>query len=598
MMPDANVDDWGVKQMATTTQVGAETKQPRSPRDATAGGGPPVTGDHFAGDMRGSIERAFLRAGGLSREAVRRRPIIGICSSWSELNPCNMGLRDLAESVKRGVTAAGGTAVVFPTISLAENFIVPTTMLLRNLMAMDVEEMIRCSPIDGVVLLSGCDKTVPAQLMGAASAGKPAIMLTAGPRSCGQFQGRPVVTSDVWTLGPDRIMGRIDDEEWDELEGVFAPTVGVCNVMGTATTMAIATEVLGMALPGSAVVPAVESRRRDLAERTGARAVELARGGTRPEEVMTQNAFDNALCVLAATGGSTNEFIHLEAIAGRLGVSLGLDRFARIGAKTPQVLGVRPSGDFSLEDFDHAGGVPALLAVLEPLLDRDSVLGDGRTVTEVSAAVRSAKPRPNRCLRSLEDPFEPESGLVVLRGSLAPRGAIFKRSAAPRALWTHRGPAVVFDYHTAQARTQDPDLHATPDSVIVLRNAGPVGAPGMPEIDFVPIPKALREAGITELVCVTDGRMSGTEGGATALHVTPETAVGGPIGLIRDSDEIVLDATTGTLDLLVEDRELARRATEARPSASPARRGYERLYLDHVLQADQGCDFDFLVDRT
>jgi dihydroxy-acid dehydratase len=548
--------------------------------------------------MRGSIERAFLRAGGLGREAVRRRPIIGICSSWSELNPCNMGLRDLAESVKSGVTAAGGTAVVFPTISLAENFIVPTTMLLRNLMAMDVEEMIRCSPIDGVVLLSGCDKTVPAQLMGAASAGKPAIMLTAGPRSCGQFQGRAVVTSDVWTLGPDRIMGRIDDDEWDELEAVFAPTVGVCNVMGTATTMAVATEVLGMALPGSAVVPAVESRRSDLAERTGVRAVELARAGIRPESVMTQSAFDNALCVLAATGGSTNELIHLEAIAGRLGISLGLDRFAGIGEMTPQVLGVRPSGAFSLEDFDHAGGVPALLAVLEPLLDRASVLGDGRTVAEVSAAVRSAKPRPNPCLRSLEDPFQPESGLVVLRGSLAPRGAVFKRSAAPRALWTHRGPAVVFDYHTAQTRAQDPDLHASPDSVIVLRHAGPVGAPGMPEVDFVPIPAVLRKAGIAELVCVTDGRMSGTEGGATALHVTPEAAVGGPIGLVRDGDEIVLDATTGRLDLLVEDRELARRATEARPDASGARRGYERLYLDHVLQADQGCDFDFLVDRA
>jgi dihydroxy-acid dehydratase len=582
--------------MATRTAGVNDQVQARSPRDATAGGGPPVNGDHFAGDMRGSIERAFLRAGGLGKEAVRRRPIIGICSSWSELNPCNMGLRDLAESVKRGVTAAGGTAVVFPTISLAENFIVPTTMLLRNLMAMDVEEMIRCSPIDGVVLLSGCDKTVPAQLMGAASAGKPAIMLTAGPRSCAQFQGRPVVTSDVWTLGPDRIMGRINDEEWDELEGVFAPTVGVCNVMGTATTMAIATEVLGMALPGSAVVRAVESRRSDLAERTGVRAVELARAGTRPEEVMTQNAFDNALCVLAATGGSTNELIHLEAIAGRLGMPLGLDRFASIGEKTPQVLGVRPSGHFSLEDFDHAGGVPALLAVLEPLLERDSVLGDGRTVAKVCAAVRSAKPRPNPCLRSLEDPFEPESGLVVLRGSLAPRGAIFKRSAAPRALWTHRGPAVVFDFHTAQERTQDPDLHASPGSVIVLRNAGPVGAPGMPEIDFVPIPAVLRKANVTELVCVTDGRMSGTEGGATALHVTPEAAVGGPIGLIRDGDEIVLDATTGILDLLVDDQELARRATEARPSASTARRGYERLYLDHVLQADQGCDFDFLVD--
>jgi dihydroxy-acid dehydratase len=391
-------------------------------------------------------------------------------------------------------------------------------------------------------------------------------------------------------------MGRIDDEEWDELEGVFAPTVGVCNVMGTATTMAIATEVLGMALPGSAVVPAVESRRSDLAERTGVRAVELTRAGIRPDQMMTQGAFDNALCVLAATGGSTNELIHLEAIAGRLGVSLGLDRFAGIGEKTPQVLGVRPSGEFSLEDFDHAGGVPALLAVLEPLLDRDSVLGDGRTVAEVATAVRSAKPRPHPCLRSLEEPFEPESGLVVLHGSLAPRGAVFKRSAAPRALWTHRGPAVVFDYHTAQERAQDPDLDASPDSVIVLRYAGPVGAPGMPEVDFVPIPAVLRKA-TTELVCVTDGRMSGTEGGATALHVTPEAAVGGPIGLVRDGDEIVLDATTGRLDLLVEDRELARRGAEFRPNAWTARRGYERLYLDHVLQADQGCDFDFLVDH-
>jgi dihydroxy-acid dehydratase len=583
--------------MAEMTAGANDQVQRRSPRDATPGGGPPVTGDRFAGDMEGTIERALLRAGGMGKEAIRRRPVIGICSSWSELNPCNMGLRDLAESVKSGVTAAGGTAVVFPTISLNENMIVPTTMLLRNLMSMDVEEMIRCSPIDGVVLLAGCDKTVPAQLMGAASAGKPAIMLTAGPRSCGNFQGRPIDFSDVWTLVPDRIAGRITDEEWDQLEGVFAPTVGVCNVMGTATTMAIAAEILGMALPGSAAVPAVETRRRDLAERTGARAVELARAGTRPEDVMTPRAFDNAIRVLSATGGSTNEFIHLVAIAGRLGVTLGLDRFADIGEKTPLVLGVRPSGPFSLEDFDHAGGVPALLAVLEPLLDRDSVLGDGRTVAEVSAAARSATPRPHPCLRSLEDPFEPESGLVVLRGSLAPRGAVFKRSAAPRALWTHRGPAVVFDYHTAQERAQDPDLHASPDSIIVLRNAGPVGAPGMPEIDFIPIPAVLRNAGITELVCVTDGRMSGTEGGATALHVTPEAAVGGPIGLVRDGDEIVLDATTGRLDLLVDDQELARRAAETPPYALAARRGYERLYLDHVQQADQGADLDVLVDR-
>jgi dihydroxy-acid dehydratase len=572
--------------------------QAHSPRDAIAGGGPPFNGDHFAGDVVGTIERAFLRAGGLSKEEVRRRPIIGICSSWSELNPCNGALRDLAESVKAGVTAAGGTAVVFPTISLHENMIKPTTMLLRNLMAMDVEEMIRCSPIDGVVLLAGCDKTVPAQLMGAASAGKPAIMLTAGPRSCGYFQGRSLVTTDIWTLAPDRFAGRIDDQEWDEFEGVFAPTVGVCNVMGTATTMAIAAEALGMALPGSAVVPAVESRRRDLAERTGVRAVELARAGIRPEDIMTPDAFDNAIRVLSATGGSTNEFIHLVAIAGRLGVTLGLDRFADIGEQTPQVLGVRPSGPFALEDFDRAGGVPALLAVLEPLLDRDCVLGDGRTVAQVAAAVRAAKPRPHDCLRSLDDPFLDKSGLVVLRGSLAPRGAIFKRSAAPRKFWTHRGPALVFDYHTAHERAADPGLQASPDSVIVLRNAGIVGAPGMPEVDFVPIPAVLRKAGITELVCVTDGRMSGTEGGPTALHVTPEAAVGGPIGLVRDGDEIVLDATTGRLDLLVDEQELARRAAETPPSASTPLRGYERLHAQHVLQADQGCDLDFLVDQS
>lgn len=569
----------------------------RPPRDATAGGGAPATGDHFAGNVEGTIERAFLRAGGLSREEVRRRPIIGICSSWSELNPCNGGLRDLAESVKAGVTAAGGTAVVFPTISLNENMVRPTTMLLRNLMSIDVEEMIRCSPIDGVVLLAGCDKTVPAQLMGAASAGKAAIMLTAGPRGCGYFQGRSIVTTDIWDIAPERFAGRIDDQEWDELESTFAPTVGVCNVMGTATTMAIAAEILGMALPGSAAVPAVESRRRDLGERTGVRAVELARAGIRPDDRMTEDAFDNAIRVLSATGGSTNEFIHLVAIARRLGVTLGLDRFAEIGEQTPQVLGVRPSGPFALEDFDHAGGVPALLAVLEPLLNRDCVLGDGRTVAEVAADVRSAKPRPHDCLRSLDDPFLPKSGLVVLRGSLAPRGAIFKRSAAPRKFWTHRGPAVVFDYHTAHERAKDPELQASPDSVIVLRNAGIVGAPGMPEIDFVPIPANLLKAGITELVCVTDGRMSGTEGGPTALHVTPEAAVGGPIGLVRDGDEIVLDANTGTLDLLVDEQELARRAAEAPPRDSTPLRGYERLHAQHVLQADQGCDLDFLADH-
>ncbi len=558
-----------------------------------AGTSKPATGDVFADAIFGWPKRAFLRAGGLSREAVRRRPIIGICSSWSELNPCNMGLRDLAESVRRGVTAAGGTAVVFPTISLHEQLVAPTTMLLRNLMSMDVEEMIRCSPIDGVVLLAGCDKTGPAQLMGAASAGKPAIMLTAGPRGWARFRGAPVVTDDGWRLASEMLEGRVTLEERDNLEDVFCAGVGVCNVMGTANTMAVMAEALGMALPGSAVVPAAQARRSDLGERTGARVVELARAGITPDAVLTEAAFENALRVLVAMGGSTNAVIHLEAIARRLGLSLGLDRVQRISQQTPRVLGVRPSGAFSLEDFDEAGGVPALLRVLAPLLHRDAILGDGRTVAQVAEA---AAGRPNSCLRSLEDPFEPDGGLVVLRGSLAPRGSIFKRSAAPQELLTHRGPALVFDdYRRALERSLDPDLRATPDTVLVVRNAGPVGAPGMPEIDVIPIPISLRRAGVREMVCVTDGRMSGTQFGAVALHVTPEAAIGGPIHLVRDGDEIVLDARRGVLDLLVDEHELARRAHESQLRRPALSRGYEALYVNHVLQADEGCDLDLLV---
>jgi len=559
-----------------------------------AGTSRPLTGEAFADPWTGWPKRAFLRAGGLSRDAVRRRPVIGVCSSWSELNPCNMGLRELAESVRRGVTAAGGTAVVFPTISLHEQLVAPTTMLLRNLMAMDVEEMIRCSPIDGVVLLAGCDKTVPAQLMGAASAGKPAIMLTAGPRSWARFRGAPVVTDDGWTLVSELIEGRVSAEEWDQLEDVFCASCGVCNVMGTANTMAVLAETLGMALPGSAVVPAVQARRSDLAERTGARAVDLARAGLTPEAVLTREAFDNALRVLVAIGGSANAVIHLEAIARRLGLPLGLDHLQRISEQTPQVLGVRPSGTFSLEDLDEAGGVPAVLRVLAPLLHRDATLADGQTIAQVAD---SASGRPHPCLRSLEDPFEPDGALVVLRGSLAPRGAIFKRSAAPASLWTHRGPALVFDdYRTALERSLDPSLPATPDTVLVIRNAGPAGAPGMPEIDVIPIPVSLRQAGVRHLACVTDGRMSGTQHGAVALHVTPEAAAGGPIGLVQDGDEILLDARQGVLDLLVDEPELARRAAGYHPAPPAPRRGYEALYVQHVLQADQGCDLDFLTD--
>ena len=567
-----------------------------SSRSDVAGTSEPITGAIFSDPMAGGPKRMFLRAGGLSRQAVRRRPVIGICSSWSELNPCNLGLRDLAEAVRRGVTAAGGTALVFPTISLHEQLVAPTTMLLRNLMSMDVEEMIRCSPIDGVVLLAGCDKTVPAQLMGAASAGKPAIMLTAGPRSWARFRDAPVVTDDGWKLASEFLEGRLSAEEADELEDVFCASVGVCNVMGTANTMAVMAEALGMALPGTALVPAGHAQRASLGELTGARAVALAQAETAPEAVLTEAAFDNALRVLVAMGGSTNAVIHLEAIAGRLGLGLGLDRLERISAETPWVLGVRPSGPFSLEEFDEAGGVPALLRVLAPLLDGDAASGDGRTVGQVAERARG---RPHPCLRSMDDPFDRDGGLVVLRGSLAPRGSILKRSAAPPEMWTHRGPALVFDdYRTALERSFDPNLQATADTVLVVRNAGPVGAPGMPEIDVIPIPFSLRQGGVREMVCVTDGRMSGTQSGAVALHVTPEAAVGGPIGLVRDGDEIVLDARRGVLDLLVDEQELARRASEPRSGRPTPIRGYEALYVDHVLQADEGCDLDFLVDQV
>jgi len=459
---------------------------------------------------------------------------------------------------------------------------------------MDVEEMIRCSPIDGVVLLAGCDKTVPAQLMGAASAGKPAIMITAGPRSAARFRGKPVVTDDIWSIVPELLEGTLGLEEWDTLEDSFCASVGVCNVMGTANTMAVMAESLGMALPGSAVVPAVQSLRSDLAERTGARAVALALQGVTPDAVLTEDAFENALRVLVAVGGSTNAVIHLEAIARRLGLTLGLDRLERISDDTPRVLGVRPSGRFTLDDFDDVGGVPALLRVLAPLLHREATVGDGRTVAQVA---ETAGGRPNDCLRSLDDPFESDGGIVVLRGSLAPGGSIFKRSAAPSELWTHRGPALVFgDPFTTLERSLDSSLHATPDTVLVVRNAGPVGAPGMPEIETVPVPISLRQAGVRDMVCVTDGRMSGTQFGAVALHVTPEAGIGGPIGLVRDGDEIVLDARRGVLDLLVDEREIARRAIERPQTRATPVRGYEALYVEHVLQADQGCDLDFLVD--
>ena len=549
------------------------------------------SGDAFtASDRDGFLHRAFMRGTGRSPESVRRRPVIGICTSWSELNPCNSGLRQLAEAVKRGVTEAGGFPLEFPTISLAEPFIRPTTLYLRNLMAMDVEEMVTASPIDAVVLLGGCDKTVPAQLMGAVSSGKPAIALTAGPRATGRWAGKPLTIDDLWPLSDRRRNGELDDSQWSALEGCLIPGAGTCNVLGTAITMALIAETLGMALPGSALLPATSAARAAAAEATGRRVVDLARSGQPPTRYITPASLENAFRVLCAVGGSTNAVIHLEAIAGRCGHRLGLEAMQDWSRTTPVLADVRPSGPHLLEDLQDAGGLPAVLSELAPLLHTDALAGTGEEWHDVLARThRGVGP----ALRTAADPVFPSGALVMLRGTLAPHGAVFKRSGADPRLWHHRGPAVVFDgVADLNARIDDPDLDVDENSVLVLRGAGPLGGPGMPEVGQLPIPRKLLRKGVTDLVRISDARMSGTATGAVVLHIAPESAAGGPLALVADGDLIMLDVTTGRLDLDVDAEELARR-TAAPPPAPPAR-GYAALYHQHILQSPQGCDFDFL----
>ncbi|MEU8803260.1 dihydroxy-acid dehydratase [Spirillospora sp. NPDC048819] len=543
------------------------------------------------GGAGGMVLRSWLHAEGFGASASAR-PVIGICTSWSELNPCNAGLRDVGAAVKRGVLRAGGLPLEFPTISLGENFLTPTAMLLRNLMAMDVEEMTARSPVDGVVLLGGCDKTLPAQLMGVASAGKPALVVPAGPRLESRFRGRPLVTDDYWDLAAQRVAGRLPAAEWACLETCLNISPGTCNVMGTATTMAVVAEALGMSLPGAALIPAVDGRRFQLAEATGAVAVAAVEAGLTPEKIMTRGALGNALRAVLAVGGSTNAVIHLTAVAGRLGLRLGLDDVAELAMTTPQLAAIRPSGPHLLSDFAEAGGVPALLRALEPLLDTGATTVTGESLAKVIAAA----PEPDGAvIHPVDAPLRPDGGLTVLRGSLAPRGALIKNSAAEPRLWRHTGPALVFDGRAdMQARIHDRNLPVTPDTVLVLRGAGPRGGPGMPEAGGIPVPSKLFEVGVTDMVRVSDARMSGTQGGAVVLHVTPEAAVGGPLALVRDGDLVRLDVRAGTLDLLVDAAELDRRGTCWQAPAPAARRGYEALYTRHVLQADEGCDFDFL----
>jgi dihydroxy-acid dehydratase len=545
-------------------------------------------------DLAGFIHRASIHAEGISRQALAGRPVIGICNSWSELVNCNLHFRSLAEAVKRGVLQAGGLPLEFPTISLGENLMKPTSMLFRNLMSMDVEESIRAYPFDAVVLLGGCDKTVPAQLMGAASADVPAIMLTGGPAQPAYFRGRQLgAGTDLWHYADELRAGRMSAEDFAELEAAATPGFGHCNEMGTASTMTSIAETLGMTLPGTASIPAVDAGRLRAAEATGRRAVGLAAEGLRPSRILTAAAFDNAITLLGAVGGGTNAVVHLLALAGRVDVPLTLDRFHELGGRTPLIVNVRPSGEHLVEQLHRAGGVPAVLKELEPLLRTEALTVTGRSLGEELAAARPATDRD--VVGTLDSPFGPGGAISVVRGSLAPRGAIVKRSAASPELLRHRGRAVVFeDVYDVAARIDDPALDIDAESVLVLRNAGPKGGPGMPEWGQIPIPGRLLARGVTDLVRISDARMSGTAFGTVVLHVSPEAAAGGPLRAVRDGDPIVLDVDAQRLDLDVPADEIARRLAALGPAAPRYRRGYGALYAERVLQADEGCDFDFL----
>jgi dihydroxy-acid dehydratase len=538
----------------------------------------------------GLITRGFLRGAGWPASMVRRRPVIGIANTWSELNPCNGGLRDLAGAVKSGVIAAGGLPLEFPTISIAEAFTRPSSLYLRNLLAMDTEEMVLASPIDGVVLLGGCDKTLPAQLMGAASAGKPAITLAAGPRPLSTWEGQPMTIEALWPLIDQRRMNQLDDDSWSRLEGCLSAGPGTCNVMGTALTMAVIAEILGMALPGSSLLAAGSPARTEAAKATGARAVTLVAEQRTPADVITDAALRNAFRGICAVGGSTNAVIHLQAIAGRLGRRLTTEQLRQLSSSTPMIADVKPSGEMLLQDLELDGGIPALMGRLRGIMELDSYAGDGRRWADAASDPRSV----TGCLKSPANPAHRTGSLALLTGTLAPSGAILKRSAATPRLCQHRGRAVVFSgVEDMRARIDDPAMDIDADSVLVLRGAGPLGGPGMPEVGHLPIPARLLSRGVTDMVRISDARMSGTATGTVVLHVSPEAAVGGPLALVRDGDVIDLDADAGRLDLLVGPDELQRRQI-AQPRTTFGGRGFEFLYRNHVTQADTGCDFDFL----
>lgn len=537
--------------------------------------------------------RANIRALGISRQAFHGKPVVGICNSFSELNNCNAHLRQVADAVKRGVWAAGGFPLEFPVISLGEQYMKPTTMLFRNLMAMDVEESVRANPVDGVVMLCGCDKTTPAMLMGAASADVPALIFTGGPTLSGNYKGRIIGQgTDGRKIFDLFRTGQVSPEQLEEIEGCMVRSSGHCTVMGTASTMAIIAEALGMSLPGSAAIPAPDSRRLALAEMAGRRMVEMIAEGLKPSRILTREAFENAIAVDMAIGGSTNAVVHLLAIAGRTPTKLVLDDFDTISRRTPFLVNVRPSGEFMMEDFFYAGGVPAVMRELLPQLHGDALTVNGKTIAE---NVAHAPNHNHDVIRSAANPIFAEGGTVILRGNLSPNGAVFKQTAASPHLCKHTGPAYVFEsYQEMHDSIDSMDLPIDANTVLVMKGGGPHGAPGFPEWGHIPMPKVLLEKGVSDCVRISDARMSGTSFGTVVLHVSPESGIGGPLAIVQTGDLITLDVDGRQLHLHLSDDEIAERLKAWKPAPPHFTRGYGKLFLSHVTQAHLGCDFDFL----
>ncbi|HEV2531004.1 IlvD/Edd family dehydratase [Phenylobacterium sp.] len=550
-------------------------------------------------DRDGFIHRSWIKATGLPEHVFDGRPIIGIANTWSELVTCQVHLRELAGFVKRGVWEAGGVPIEFPAMSLPETQMRPTAMLFRNLLAMEVEESIRANPIDGVVLLGGCDKTTPGLLMGAASVDLPAIFVSSGPMLNGKFRGQDIGSgTDVWRFSEEVRAGDMSLADFMAAESGMSRSAGTCNTMGTASTMSAIVEALGMSLPHNSALPAVDARRRVLAHVTGNRIVQMVKDDVKPSDILTRAAFENAILMHAAIGGSTNAVVHLLALAGRVGVALDLHDFDEIAREVPLLVNLMPSGKYLMEDLCYAGGIPAVMAEMGELFRREAVTVSGKTQGELCA---DAKVWNREVIGTVAAPVGPSSGVWVLKGNLCPDGAILKPSAATPELLTHRGKAVVFedieDYH---ARIDDPDLPADATSILVLKGCGPKGYPGMPEVGNMALPRKLLEAGVRDMVRISDARMSGTAYGTVILHVAPESEAGGPLALVQTGDEIEFDGPNRKLELLVDAAELGRRRTAWEAARQPSKydRGWYRLYIDTVMQADKGVDLDFLVGKS